>query len=257
MDIGTAKASSAERERVPHHLIDVAEPDEPFTVADAQRIGRAALQSAVGPVIIAGGSGLAFRAIVDPLEFPGGDVEHRARLEALDLKALQEELLEVDPTAADHIDLANRRRIVRALEVHAVTGNSPTQRAATPEAAAVRNYEPLHPFRAIGFDPADGLAGRVTSRFDAMLKRGLLAEVGNLADHLGRTAGHAVGYKQLLPVLAGERSLEDGRQDALAATMAVARNQRTYFRRDPRITWLEWDDDPQVRLGRARRELAI
>jgi len=255
MDIGTAKPSPQERARVAHHLIDVVEPHEAFTVADAQRLGRAVLQDAGGPLIIAGGTGLAFRAIVDPLEFPGHDREVRAELEALDLAALQQRLLAFDPQAADHVDLANPRRVVRALEVHAVTGLTPSLRAASPEAAAVRDYRPLHPFRAIGFDPGDRLEGRVVARFDAMLEAGLLTEVTELAPRLGRTAAQAVGYKELLPVVAGERSLEDGRSDAIAATVAVAGNQRTYFRRDPRIRWLEWDDDPDVRLQRARREL--
>ncbi len=255
MDIGTAKPSRQERARVTHHLVDVAEPHEAFTVADTQRLGRAVLQDSGGPLIIAGGTGLAFRAVVDPLEFPGHDREVRAELEALDLAALQQRLQAVDPQAADHVDLANPRRVVRALEVHAVTGLTPSARAASSEAGAVRDYRPAYPFRAIGFDPGDRLEGRVVARFDAMLEAGLLAEVTELAPRLGRTAAQAVGYKELLPVVAGERSLEDGRSDAIAATVAVAGHQRTYFRRDPRIRWLEWDDDPDVRLQRARREL--
>ena len=257
MDIGTAKPSVADRERVTHHLVDVAEPDEPFSVADAQRIGRSAIESSDRPMIIAGGTGLAFRAIVDPLEFPGEDPEVRAELELLSSEELQQRLLAVDPEAGAHVDLANPRRLIRALEVHAATGASPSQRAATAEAAAVRAYHPRAPFRAVGFDPGPGLHARVVARFDQMLTAGLLAEVDELRPRLGRTAAQAVGYKELLPVVAGQRSLEEGRADAIAATMAVAGNQRTYFRRDPRIVWLEWDDDAAVRLNRARRELGL
>jgi len=255
MDFGTAKPTPAERARVVHHLIDVADPEDAFTVADTQRLGRAVLAEREGPVIVAGGTGLAFRAIVDPLEFPGRDAVVRARLELLDLEDLQARLQQVDPDAAGVLDVANPRRVIRALEIHAVTGMTPTERAAAPAATAVKDYEPLHPFRAIGFDPADKLEGRVVDRFDAMLARGLLEEVAGLAPRLGRTAAQAVGYKELLPVVAGERSLKEGRTDAIAATLAVAGNQRTYFRRDPRIRWLQWDDDPVVRLDRAREEL--
>lgn len=257
MDIGTAKPSEQQRQRVPHHLIDVAEPDQSFTVADTQAIGRAALGGANCPMIIAGGSGLAFRSIVDPLDFPGEDRAVRAELETLDLETLQHRLVAVDPAAADLIDLANPRRVVRALEVHAVTGATPSHRAATKEAAAVRAYEPAYPFKAVGFDPGPKLEDRITHRFDAMVEAGLLDEVAALAPRLGRTAAQAVGYKELLPVVSGEIELAEARERAIAATIAVAGNQRTYFRRDPRITWLEWDDDPGVRMGRVRRELAL
>lgn len=255
MDIGTAKPTPAERARVVHHLVDVADPEDAFTVADTQRLGRAVLKEQAGPVIVAGGTGLAFRAIVDPLEFPGRDPVVRGRLETLDLEELQTRLRQVDPDAAGVLDMANPRRVIRALEIHAVTGMTPTERSAAPAAAAVKNYEPLYPFRAIGFDPADKLEERVVDRFDAMLEGGLLEEVAGLVGRLGRTAAQAVGYKELLPVVIGERSLEEGRADAIAATVAVAGHQRTYFRRDPRIRWLQWDDDPVVRFDRAREEL--
>lgn len=257
MDIGTAKPSADDRARIRHHLVDVVNPDEDFSVADSQRLGRAAIDQASGPVIIAGGTGLAFRAIVDPLEFPGQDATVRAELEALELGALQERLLVVDPSAIEHIDMANPRRVIRALEVHAVTGLTPGRRAATPEAAAVRDYRPRYQFEAVGLDPGVGLEARVVARFDAMLADGLLDEVAGLAPVLTRTAAQAVGYKELLPVVAGEQTVEQGRAAAIAATLSVAGNQRTYFRRDPRIRWLEWDDDPGIRHARARQELKL
>jgi len=257
MDIGTAKPSAAERARIAHHLIDVVDPDETFTAADTQELGRAAVAAASGVVIIVGGTGLAMRAIVDPLEFPGRDARVRAELETLELAALRDRLLTIDAAAGQVVDLANPRRVVRALEIYAVTGLNPSQRAATPAARAVRGYQPYLPFRAVGIDPGDGLEARVVARFDAMLDSGLLDEVSDLASRLGRTASQAVGYRELLPVVAGERTIEEGRRDAIAATMAVAAKQRTYFRKDPRVYWLEWDDDPGVRLDRARRELQI
>lgn len=257
MDIGTAKPSAADQARVAHYLIDVVDPDEPFTVADTQRLGRAAVAAASGPMIIAGGTGLAMRAILDPLEFPGRDAGVRAELEILELEDLQHRLLTIDREAGETVDLANPRRVIRALEIYAVTGLNPGQRAATPAARAVREYEAYLPFRAVGVDPGGRLEARVVARFDAMLEAGLLDEVAGLASRLGRTAAQAVGYKELLPVVAGDRTIEEGRRDAIAATMAVAANQRTYLRRDPRIHWLEWDDDPGGRLARARRELEI
>ena len=257
MDIGTAKPSPQERAVVRHHLVDVAEPEQAFSVADAQRLGRQALGQAAGPILIAGGTGLAFRAIVDPLEFPGEDPQLRVELERLDRVELQDRLVAIDPAAGDVVDVANPRRLVRALEVHAITGLTPSQRAATPEAAAVREYRPLIPFRAIGLDPGPELEQRVVRRFDRMLAAGLLDEVASVALRLGRTAAQAVGYKELLPVVAGECSVAEGRAAAIAATLAVARNQRTYWRRDPRIRWLEWDDDPVVRLERAKQELGV
>lgn len=255
MDIGTAKPSVEERSRVAHHLIDVVEPEEPFSVADSQRIGRRAIARSSGPVVICGGTGLAFRAIVDPLEFPPEHPERRRELEATDPDALRQRLLALDPGAADHLDIANPRRVVRALEVHAATGLTPSARAATPEAAAVREYRALYPVRAVGLDPGPQLETRVIERFDAMLERGLMAEVTGLAARLGRTASQAVGYKELLPVVAGTATLEEGRRQAIAATLAVAGNQRTYLRRDPRIQWIEWDDDPERRLERITQEL--
>ncbi len=257
MDIGTAKPTPAEQSRISHYLIDVVDPEDAFTVADTQRLGRAVLAGETGPVVIAGGTGLAFRAIVDPLEFPGRDPALRAELETLGLEELQGRLGGVDPSAGDHLDLANPRRVIRALEIHAVTGLTPSERAGTPAAAAVRSYEPFHEFHAIGFDPGDKLQARIVARFDAMLGAGLLEEVAGLVGHFGRTAAQAVGYKELVPVVAGERSLEEGRVNAIAATVAVAGHQRTYFRRDPRIRWLQWDDDPDVRLERACQELQV
>lgn len=251
MDIGTAKPTPAERAEVRHHLIDVCEPDQDFSVADSQRLGRSAIEDAPGPVIIAGGTGLAFRAIVDPMEFPGEDAVVRSELEELDLDELQRRLRAADPEVDSVLDMANPRRVVRALEVLAVTGLTPSARAAAPAAAAVRAYEPVIPFRAVGLDPGRGLEARVVARFDRMLAAGLLDEVGALVGRMSRTAAQAVGYKELVPVLAGERSLEEGRAAAISATLAVARNQRTFWRRDPRIRWLEWDDDRSKRLERA------
>jgi tRNA dimethylallyltransferase len=249
MDIGTAKPTPVERAEVRHHLIDLADPEDVVTVADIQEEGRRALDRLADdgtPALIVGGSGLHFRAIVDPLEFPPSDPVVRLRLESLDAGEAVTALLRADATAGDVVDLANPRRVVRALEIHELTGETPTGRAAHPQAAAVRSYTSVMPVAAIGLDPGDTLRDRVTARFDRMLEAGLVAEVAGLADRLGPTARNAVGYRQLLPVVAGEWTLDEGRRRSIDATTSLSRRQRTFFRRDPRIRWIRWDDDVGV-----------
>ena len=250
MDIGTAKPTPAERAEVPHHLVDVAEPEIAFTVADAQAIGRRVLDELAErdvPALIVGGSGLHFRALVDPLEFPPSDPALRLELEALAPADAVEALLGADAAAGDLVDLENPRRVVRALEIHRLTGRTPSERAATPEARAVRAYESVVPVVPVGLDPGDDLGTRVTERFDRMLERGLVDEVRDLAPRLGPTSRNAVGYRQLLPVVAGERDLTEGRRRCIDATTSLARRQRTFFGRDPRLRWMEWDDDADTR----------
>ena len=255
MDIGTAKPTGQQRARVPHHLIDLADPGEAFSVAEFQREGRRVLADLArrgAPALIVGGSGLHFRALVDPLEFPPHDPAVRRVVEALPPGGAAAALLAADPGAGEHVDLANPRRVARALEVHRLTGLTPTARGEGEQAAAIREYRPLVPVAALGIDPGESLPARVEARFDAMLGAGLLEEVRRLAPRLGRTAAQAVGYKELLPVVWGEASLEEGRTRAVAATRALAGRQRTFFRRDPRVRWLEWHDDPAQRAAAAR-----
>ena len=258
MDIGTAKASKMMQEEVPHHLIDLVEPEQDVPVAVFQRYGRAALEDidarGVTPVIC-GGSGLHFRSLIDPLEFPPSDEAVRSGLEELDAAVARSRLEEIDPEAAEHVDLANPRRVVRALEIAAITGMTPSARAATDKAAAIRAYRPVRDVTIVGIDPGEALATRVERRFNEMLECGLLEEIAGLKDRMGRLARQAVGYKEMLPVLSGERSLDDARKDAIAATVALAKRQRTFFRRDPRIEWITWDPDPQVRLAAAQQRL--
>jgi tRNA dimethylallyltransferase len=246
MDIGTAKPSEEQQRAVAHHLIDLTDPGDEFSVAEFQAQGRAALTDVSTrnrTAIIAGGSGLHFRALVDPLTFPPTDPAIRASLEAMTPSDLQARLLDLDPTAADHLDMANPRRVLRAVEIAETTGEVPSRRAASAEALAVRTYQPVVEFLGFGLDPGERLEARVTARFDAMLEAGLLDEVDRLAPRLGRTASQAVGYKQLLPVAAGVTDLAAGRTGAIRATLALAKRQRTFFRRDPRIHWLTWQDD--------------
>lgn len=258
MDIGTAKPTPEQRERVTHHLLDLADPSEDYSVAAFQREGRRvldALEARGVTSLVVGGSGLHFRALVDPLEFPPHDPAVRREIEALASAEALAELTTADPDASLHLDAANPRRVARALEVYRLTGLTPSGRAAGAGAAAVREYRSGRAFLAFGLDPGEALGARVEARFDAMLAAGLLDEVARLAPSLGRTASQAVGYKQLLPIVRGEMSLEEGRRRAISATRALAGRQRTFFRRDPRIRWLQWHDDPAARLAAVRQAL--
>ena len=149
MDIGTAKPSLDMRRQIPHHLVDLVEPEEDFPVALFQQHGLAALHQiddAGTTAVICGGSGLHFRSLVDPLEFPPSDQAIRAELETLEVDEARERLEALDATAAAHIDLANPRRVVRALEIAKLTGLTPSQRAASEDAMAVRDYRPRREF---------------------------------------------------------------------------------------------------------------
>ncbi|MCB2224014.1 MAG: tRNA (adenosine(37)-N6)-dimethylallyltransferase MiaA [Actinobacteria bacterium] len=252
MDIGTAKPTAEDQARVPHHMIDLADPSDPYTVADFQAAGIAVLDDLADrdvPALVVGGSGLHFRALVDPLDFPPSDAGVRGAIEQMGPEEAVAALVEADPDAGTHVDLANPRRVVRALEVVRVAGLTPSQRAARPEAAAVREYRPRVPLAAAVADPGGLLPGRVERRFEAMLDAGLLIEVEALAPSLGATAAQAAGYRQLLPVVAGEWSLAEGRRRAVDATRALAGRQRTFFGRDPRLRPLQWHDDAERRAA--------
>ncbi len=254
MDIGTAKPSPDDREAVAHHLIDIADPASPFSVAEFQRKGRFILEHAATEnrrMLIVGGSGLHFRALVDPLDFPPSSPAVRKEMEALDHAEAASRLVAADPSAGDHVDLANPRRVSRALEILALTGDTPSSRATTPEAAAVREYRGLWPVVGIGIDPGANLPGRIRQRFSSMLGAGLVEEVTTLAPRLGVTASQGVGYRELLAVVRGEWTLEFATRRAIEATASLARRQRTFHRRDPRIQWLEWEDDETALVKRA------
>jgi tRNA dimethylallyltransferase len=204
------------------------------------------------PVLVVGGSGLHFRSLVDPLVFAPADAGVRAGFESLSAAEAVDALLAADPSAGDHVDLANPRRVVRALEIHALTGETPTSRAESPIAAAVRGYDALIPFAAVGVDPGAGLGERIERRFQGMVEAGFLDEVARLHGRLGPTAAVAVGYRELDRVIAGEWDLGEATRRAVDATTALARRQRTFHRRDPRVTWLEWDDSPERLADRAQ-----
>ncbi|MEV4760238.1 tRNA (adenosine(37)-N6)-dimethylallyltransferase MiaA [Micromonospora sp. NPDC049559] len=242
LDIGTAKLTSAEREGVPHHLLDIWEVTEPASVAEYQRLARAAVDDilARGRVpLLVGGSGLYVRAVLEEFEFPGTDPALRARLEAelaeVGPAPLYARLRAADPVAATKILPGNGRRIVRALEVVELTG--------APFAASLPEPRPYYDSVQLGVDLATTvLDERIAVRVDRMWAAGLVEEVRELAERglrQGRTARRALGYQQVLAFLDGTMSQEEARAETVRATRRFVRRQRSWFRRDPRITWLD------------------
>jgi tRNA dimethylallyltransferase len=142
---------------------------------------------------------------------------------------------------------------VRALEIALVAGLLPSERAGSEEATAIREYRSVIPIVAIGFDPGPELTTRIERRFDRMLEAGLIDEVASLRNRMGKLAAQAVGYKELVPVVDGAVDFGNGRSNAIQATRALAKRQRTFFRRDPRIRWVPWSADPGERIKTAIR----
>jgi tRNA dimethylallyltransferase len=243
MDIGTAKPSLAERDEVPHHLIDLVDPAESFTVAAFQAAFRGALADIEGRgrrALLVGGTGLYLRAVIDDLTIPGEHPAVRAELDSdPDTSALHDRLARLDPVAAGRMEPTNRRRIVRALEVTLGSG-----RPFSSFGPGLESY-PSSRFRLIGLQrDAEDVASRIEVRYRDQLDRGFLAEVEQLRDRphgLSRTARQALGYKELLAHLDGETTLEDAVDLAVRRTRRFARRQRAWFRRDPRITWVSGD----------------
>lgn len=249
MDVGTAKPNLIERRGVVHHMIDLVDPAEEYTVAEFAATGRSVIDEAVAPMVVSGGSGLHFRALVDPMSFAPSEAGLRFELEAEDPDLLVERLLSADPEAGSYVDLANNRRVVRAVEVLILTGETPSERARAAEAEDLRRYVPRTEFTAFGIDPGDELEVRVDRRLQSMVAGGLVDEVSGLWKRMSRTARSAVGYRQIGEHLEGHRTLPDAIAEAGRATKRLARRQRTWFQRDPRIRWIPWSDDP-IRLAR-------
>lgn len=254
MDVGTAKPTPAEQAEVPHHLLDLVDPADEFTVAAWQRAARDALADIEGrgrTALLVGGTGLYLRALTDDLEIPGRWPDVRAALEeelvAAGPEALHRRLQVLDPLAASRMEPSNSRRIVRALEVTVGSGRRFSDFGPGLEA------NPPSPIAQVGLavDPGD-LGERIAARFQAQLAEGFLDEVRALADPsahprpLSRTASQALGYKELLAHLDGACSLDEAVDLAVRRTRQFARRQRAWFRRDPRIRWVEPGEAPDL-----------
>ena len=246
MDIGTAKPTAVAQAEVRHHLLDVADPSEDFSLARFLPAARAAVADIAGRgrrALLVGGTGLYVQALVDDLEVPGLFPAARAEVEAeADTVALHARLAVLDPVAATRMEPTNRRRVVRALEVTLGSGR--------PFSSFGPGFEayPRSPIRQVGLRvQVDVLDRRIEQRVTAMVEAGLVAEVAALAASprgLSRTAGQALGYREVLAHLEGACSLDEAVSLTVTRTRQLARRQLRWFRRDPRIRWVDSDDNP-------------
>jgi tRNA dimethylallyltransferase len=264
MDIGTAKPTAAEQAEVRHHVIDVVDPWEPFEVHSFQHAVAAALADIAERgqrAVLVGGTGLYLQAVIDGFEIPGRYPSVAAELDAepeddATTIAMHGRLAALDPLAASRMEPTNRRRIVRALEV--TLGSGRPFSSYGPGVGA----RPASPILQIGVRrPAEVVADRIEARYHQQLADGFLDEVERLraGPALSRTASQALGYRELLGHLdaravgASEPTLDAAVDEAIRRTRAFARRQRAWFRRDPRIAWLDIDGDGG---GVAERALA-
>ena len=247
MDIGTAKPSPDDRAEVRHHLIDLVEATDDFTVAEFQRAYRSALDdiaSRGGRALLVGGTGLYHRAVVDDLTLPGEWPQIRSELlaeaDAAGTQELHARLALIDPAAASKMEPTNTRRVVRALEVCLGSGR--------PFSSFGRGLDDYPPSEVVQVGLAwerDVLAERITARVEAMMAAGLLAEVAGLyAIGMSRTAAQALGYKELVDHLEGRVSLVEAVDRIVVRTRQFAVRQLRWFRRDPRVRWVQVTDDP-------------
>ena len=241
MDIGTAKLRPEQRGGIPHHVLDIWDVTEPASVVAYQEVARAAVDDIYArdrvPLLV-GGSGLYVRAVLEQFDFPGTDPTLRSSLEAelavVGPAVMHARLASRAPEAAARILPTNGRRIVRALEVVTLTGTF---------VASLPAPTPYYPAIHIGVDrePA-ALDGLVAERVDAMFAAGLVDEVRSLSAaglREGRTASRALGYQQVLRYLDGECTLVEARDETVQATRRFVRRQRSWFRRDPSVVWLD------------------
>lgn len=265
LDIGTDKPSKADRGLVAHHLLDIRDPWEPFTVAEYQEVSRRAIADITSrgwlPLLV-GGSGLYVRAAVDDFEFPPGDtsgwlrrqLEEKGRREGPE--ALHAQLAGLDPTAAQRIPAANVRRVIRALEVISSTGEP---FSAYQDRWAERRT--VYNLAIVGLTmPREILCAKIDQRVDEQVGRGLVAEVSRLVDQgLGPslTARQALGYRQILSYLEGRLSLDDALAELRRKTKQYAKRQMTWFKADPRIHWFEAQGKKAEDLAEEIREYLI
>ena len=243
MDIGTAKPTHAERAAIRHHLLDLVEPTEEFTVADFRDAYAAALEEiarAGRRALLVGGTGLYHRVLVDDFDLPGQWPAIRSELEAdANTGALFDRLQQLDPLAATKIEPGNRRRIVRALEVSLGSG-----RPFSSFGPGVDDYPPSA-VEQIGVRwPRNVITDRIAQRVRQMIADGLVAEVQALAESgLSRTAAQALGYKEILAMLDGQMSQDEAIAAIITHTRQFAVRQERWFRRDPRVRWIDVEHD--------------
>lgn len=261
MDVGTAKPSPDESSRVPHHLVDLVEPSEEFTVAQFQSAARDAVRAVVdagATPLLVGGTGLYVRAVVDDLSIPGQWPEIRERLEAEAVLVgpgpLFDRIARLDPRAAERIEPGNVRRIVRALEVIEGSGRPFSSFGpgvdTYPESAIVQVGLRWH---------REALARRIEDRVHRMIAAGWVDEVRSLLAEpvpMSRTARQALGYKELIDHVHGDLELDEAIERIVRRTRQFAVRQERWFRRDPRIRWFPTPDGAEAIIDDLRAYLA-
>jgi tRNA dimethylallyltransferase len=252
MDIGTSKPGPEARAAVPHHLLDLIEPDEEFTLPQFQSAAREALAGIARRrhhALLVGGTGLYLRAVVDDLEIPGRYPEVAAALEAeldegrAEPADLHARLVALDPVGAARMEPGNRRRVVRALEVTLGSG-----RPFSTFGPGLEAY-PESGTAQVGLSrPAEEIDARIAARFAYMVRSGLVEEVRALSARpagLSRTARQALGYREILAHVEDGAPLADCLEEALRHTRQFARRQASWFRRDPRVSWAAGSKEAQ------------
>jgi len=254
LDIGTAKPTVADRERVPFHLLDIVAPDEPYSVADFQRDVRRTAEGIAGRgrlPILCGGTGLYVRAIVEGFRFPPRpeDAGARRRLERefdeAGAEAMHARLAQTDPRSAQRIHLHDRNRIVRALEVLELTSRPISEQQAVDSIEAIR-------YNAAQFvidRPREVLYQAIERRVDEMLQAGWLSEARRLLQTgygLDLQSMQALGYQWLFRHLRGELDLGEATRLIKRDTRRFAKRQLTWFRRQAGLIWLSWTDDAEI-----------
>lgn len=246
MDIGTAKPTVSERQAVPHFLLDVVEPDQSFTVADYQRMVMDVLRTQKGLPFLVGGTGLYIDAVVENWAIPKGgmDGKRREELDRQPLYLLVKRLKVLDPETASVIDIKNKRRIIRALEVAELTGESFVKQ---------RKKRPF-PYRTLklGMDvPREELIRRIDARVDDMMRRGLLDEARRLGKRFGWDAPAltGIGYRQLGQHLRGEKPLDEAVERMKIETRQYAKRQMTWFKRERDIHWIRTEKNARALTG--------
>jgi tRNA dimethylallyltransferase len=246
MDVGTAKPTKEELDLVPHHMIDIVDPSEEYTLSEFQMEAHKALKDveerSANPVLV-GGTGLYLRTIVDELTIPGQYPKVRSEIEAeLDTAKLYAKLTDLDPLAASRMEKNNRRRILRALEVTVGSGKEFSSYG-----PGLIKY-PKTKFKIFGLKwVRDAIDERIIDRYEWQLNNGFFAEVERLFNSPGgmsRTASQALGYKHFFEHLEGKTNFEEALEKAVVDTKKFARKQERWFRRDPRIRWIEIMEDP-------------
>ena len=257
LDIGTAKVSKADQDRVRHHMLDVQDPDREFSAGDYQRMAREAVRGIHkrGHVpFVAGGTGFYLRALIEGLfEGPGRSEELRARMRSIIRRKgpalLHRALLKVDPQSAARIAQNDAERIIRAYEVHLLTGKSMTWWQLHPR-IAFTGYRWLK----IGIEiPREQLYRKIDQRVDEMFRGGLLEEVQQLLQRfpMNSQAFKAIGYRQAVAYLGGTLSLADAIEETRKDSRHYAKRQLTWFRADKSITWLDGQLEPDEMQNKA------